>query len=438
MRITSLALSDLRRYRDLRVRALARPERSSAGPTRPASPRSSGPSSSRSRARSRAPPRDLDGLVPWGVEPEARDRRRHDVHLRGRGGRAARGPAREVVPRPKGTVRLELDGEADHGPGTRRRGARRALGRPDRGRSSARRRRSATTSWPASQRDEARAPRPPPGVDQRRRPRHQPGEAQLERALHDLQTRGVKNPGRLKVAEDAVTDAARRLQAGEDALQRLEHDRDALAVARERRAEAETALAERRAMLEKARQAERLTAERDAAQEKYERYRDGRHHPRRDRRPRAQPPVARRRCPCSARRSTGCARVDAKIATLQGMLEGEVQVNFEAPPEVRWRPLSRWSLVLVADRRRDRDRQLPARLRRRRRHRRDPHRHRRDRGRDRARARDRRLVAAAAARRPTSRCATSRSTAACAAARSSSRSCARPRPSTTTSSSASA
>ena len=67
----------------------------------------------------------------------------------------------------------------------------------------------------------------------------------LERALHDLQTRGVKNPGRLKVAEDAVTESASRLQAGEDALQRLEHDRDALAVSREHRAEAETALAER-------------------------------------------------------------------------------------------------------------------------------------------------------------------------------------------------
>ena len=95
----------------------------------------------------------------------------------------------------------------------------------------------------------------------------------LERAIHDLQTRGVKNPGRLKVAEDQVTETTAQLQAGEDALQRLEHDRDALAVARDHRAEAETALLERRSMLEKARQAERLTAERDAAQDRYERFR---------------------------------------------------------------------------------------------------------------------------------------------------------------------
>src|SRR4029079_1160175 len=39
--------------------------------------------------------------------------------------------------------------------------------------------------------------------------------------------------------------------------------------------------------------------------------------------------------------------VDRQIATLNALLEGEVQVNFEVPPEVRWRPLSRWPLFLV-------------------------------------------------------------------------------------------
>ena len=178
-------------------------------------------------------------------------------------------------------------------------------------------------------------------------------------------------------------------------------------VAREHRAEAETALAERRSMLEKARQAERLTAERDAAQEKYDRYRTAvtirdeiadleRTHP-------SPTPLPVLRASVDRLRA-----VDAKIGTLQGMLEGEIQVNFEVPPEVRWRPLSRWSLVLVLDRRRDRGRQLPAELRQDRRRRRDPDRHRRHRGRDRARARHRRLVAAPRpAGRPV-RCATSR------------------------------
>ena len=96
---------------------------------------------------------------------------------------------------------------------------------------------------------------------------------QLERAIHDLVTKGDKNPGRLKVAEQALAQSATSLEQGELALAQLERDRDALSGARERRAESETALAERRSMLEKARQAERLTAERTAAQERFERYR---------------------------------------------------------------------------------------------------------------------------------------------------------------------
>ena len=62
------------------------------------------------------------------------------------------------------------------------------------------------------------------------------------------------------------------LEQGELALAQLERDRDTMATARDRRAEAEAILAERRSMLEKARQAERLAAERDAATERYERY----------------------------------------------------------------------------------------------------------------------------------------------------------------------
>ncbi|HEX5828082.1 MAG TPA: AAA family ATPase [Candidatus Limnocylindrales bacterium] len=168
----------------------------------------------------------------------------------------------------------------------------------------------------------------------------------LERALYGLQTKGVKNPGRLKTAEDAVTDVSAKLEAGEDALLRLERDRDALAVARENRAEFEGALTERRAMLEKARQAERLSAEKSAAHERYERYRYAvivrdeiaeldRTHPSPTPLPVLKSTVERLRS------------VDTKIRTLEEMLAGEIQVSFEVPPEVRWRPLSRWALVLL-------------------------------------------------------------------------------------------
>jgi DNA repair exonuclease SbcCD ATPase subunit len=95
----------------------------------------------------------------------------------------------------------------------------------------------------------------------------------LERALHDLQARGDRNPGRLRVAEMAVARAETVVAQGEAQLAELERDRDALVAARGRRAAAEHVLAERRSLLEKARQAERLVAERDVARERFERYR---------------------------------------------------------------------------------------------------------------------------------------------------------------------
>jgi len=95
----------------------------------------------------------------------------------------------------------------------------------------------------------------------------------LEVAIRGLTSQGQKNPGRLKVAEDAVAGAEASVRAGEEGLARLEADRVALSVAREARAQAETTLAERRALLEKARQAEQLRAQQAAAQERYERFR---------------------------------------------------------------------------------------------------------------------------------------------------------------------
>lgn len=95
----------------------------------------------------------------------------------------------------------------------------------------------------------------------------------LDRALHDLQARGEKNPGRLRVAEEAVARSEAVVAQGEAQLAQLGRDRDALVDARGRRASADHVLAERRALLEKARQAERLGAEREVARERFERYR---------------------------------------------------------------------------------------------------------------------------------------------------------------------
>ena len=169
---------------------------------------------------------------------------------------------------------------------------------------------------------------------------------QLERALHDLTTKGEKNPGRLKVAEAAVATTAASVEAGELGLAQLERDRDTLAGARERRTESEATLAERRSLLEKARQAERLAAERDAAAERYERFREAvevaadfdqlaQTHPS----PNPLPVIRQ-----SVERLRG---LDVRIRELRAALAGEVAVRFDVAPEPTWRPISRWGILLV-------------------------------------------------------------------------------------------
>jgi DNA repair exonuclease SbcCD ATPase subunit len=168
----------------------------------------------------------------------------------------------------------------------------------------------------------------------------------LERAIHELATKGDKNPGRLKVAEMALADATASLKRGEEALEQLGKDRDILAGAREQRTESETALAERRSMLEKARQAERLTAERTAAQERFERYREASEVSRllrslADSHPSANPlPVLRKVV-------ERLRDLDLRIRELKAALAGEIEVTFEIPPEPTWRPLSRIAILLV-------------------------------------------------------------------------------------------
>jgi uncharacterized protein YhaN len=95
----------------------------------------------------------------------------------------------------------------------------------------------------------------------------------LEDAIRALKSRGDKNPGRLKIAEEAVARAEVALKNGEAALEKLEKDRDALAVARDARLRAEVALSESRNLLEAARQAERLRSDRSVITERFERYR---------------------------------------------------------------------------------------------------------------------------------------------------------------------
>ncbi len=344
MRISSLALTDIRRYREQEIEL-------APGLTIIRGPNESGKSTIQ-RAIELALTRrvtsshsDLDALVPWDGDPESRaavglvftyeddDGNVHEARL----AKAFRGA--------KGQARLELDGQVITDPAKVDEELANLSGVPTEGffRSTASIRHHELSEL---QRDEAalrdRLQASISGADRGT----SRARKKLDRALHDLQTKGVKNPGRIKVAEDNVTELEARLSDGEDQLARLEHDRDALVVARGRRSESETALAERRAMLEKARQAERLNAERTAATERFERYRESvvvrdeidelqRTHPSSIPLPVLRTTVERLRT------------VVTRISTLERLLEGEVQVDFEVPPEVRWRHLSRWSLVLV-------------------------------------------------------------------------------------------
>jgi DNA repair exonuclease SbcCD ATPase subunit len=98
-------------------------------------------------------------------------------------------------------------------------------------------------------------------------------KARLEDAIKALRARGDKNPGRLKVAEEAVARAESALKAGEAALAKLESDRQALAEARAARQQAEEGFGENRNVLEKVRQADRLRAELQTATERWDRLR---------------------------------------------------------------------------------------------------------------------------------------------------------------------
>ncbi len=100
-------------------------------------------------------------------------------------------------------------------------------------------------------------------------------------------------------------------------------------------------------MLEKARQAERLTAERSAAQERYERYRQAVAVSEELAGLQGQPPLDRPAARPAARASNACAASTRRIRELRAALSGEVEVSFEVAPAPTWRPLSRVAVILV-------------------------------------------------------------------------------------------
>jgi DNA repair exonuclease SbcCD ATPase subunit len=288
---------------------------------------------------------DLESLRPWDAPPEARSVVTIDFEQEEEDGLKT-GTLEKTFAGSRGTVSLDYDGQSITDPALADQVIAELTGIPTEGffRATASIRHQElddVTRDEASLRDRLQASIS--GADRGT----SRARKKLDKALYDLTTKGEKNPGRLKVAEQAVGKAQTAVEQGEAALAQLAADRDLLAGAHDRRAETEAILAERRSMLEKARQAERLIADRDAAQERYERYRQAvevtaeldqlasTH-------PSANPlPVIR----------TGVERLralDVRSRELRAALAGEVNVKFEVAPEpTTWRSVSRISVVMI-------------------------------------------------------------------------------------------
>ena len=343
MRVRRLSARDFRRYRELDI-AFA------PGLTVVRGPNEAGKTTVQRalelvltrRATSTAA--ELEALRPWDAPPEARSVVSIEFEQDYEDGRKT-GTVEKTFAGGKGTVRLDYDGQAISDPTLADQVLAELTGIPNEAffRSTASVRHFEISDLARDEgalrdRLQASISGADRGTSRARR--------KLDGALHGLTTKGERNPGRLKVADQAVTQAQAALEQGELALAQLERDRDALATARDRRADSETALAERRSLLEKARQAERISAERATATERYERYRqavdvgteiDGlaTTHPSPHPLPVIRGTVERLRT------------MDQQVRELKAALSGAVEVQFKVAPAVIWQPLSRWSIALV-------------------------------------------------------------------------------------------
>ncbi|HEX5589762.1 MAG TPA: AAA family ATPase [Candidatus Limnocylindrales bacterium] len=345
MRITRLHVSDLRRHADLELE-LAR------GLTIVRGPNESGKTTIQRAIelgltrRVTSASADVDGLRPWGAAEDVRPVVRLDFEQEEDDG-VHTGFVEKAFRGAKGSVRMEYEGQTISDPALADQVLAELTGIPTEAffRSTASVRHHevddlARDEGALRDRLQASISGADRGTSRARK--------KLDKALHELNTRGDKNPGRLKIAEAEVVRHGAAVEQGELALAQLERDRDRLSLAREQRADADAALTERRALLEKARQAERLIAERDAAQAKFERYRTatqvseeiatlGETHPSRDALPVLRQSVNRLR------------EIDMRIRELRAILSGEVEVKYEleAPEPRSWRPTAIAALGLI-------------------------------------------------------------------------------------------
>jgi len=170
---------------------------------------------------------------------------------------------------------------------------------------------------------------------------------ELKRVLNDLNARSERDPGRLRIAEEAVARSQTVVDTGEAGLARLVVDRETLGAAQDVSQAAAAELAARTHLLDEARAAETVVLELAAAKERQARYAEAvdaaaelaRLH---DSHPSPNPlPVVRQ--------TVDRLRVlDAKLTELRAILSGEVNVDYEvSAPTTTWRPIAMAAIVTV-------------------------------------------------------------------------------------------
>jgi len=160
----------------------------------------------------------------------------------------------------------------------------------------------------------------------------------LDEAIKAMRAAGQKNPGPIRRAEEERARLSEDLQRGEEALARLERDREAHVVAMGRREAADAALAETRDQLGQAELAVKLAGERQAAEQRYEKYRaaaeleteivklEGSH----------PSPIA---LPLLQQHVEELRALEVTMAECTAILASEESPFDVALPEPRWRPL---------------------------------------------------------------------------------------------------
>jgi DNA repair exonuclease SbcCD ATPase subunit len=345
MRISRLQLKNVRRHADLDLQL-------APGLTVVRGPNESGKSTIQ-RAIELALTRrvtsgsaDLDGMRSWNASDDDRPWVRIEFEQEDLDG-VRSGTLEKSFRGPRGTVKLELDGETITDPARADEVLADLTGIPSEGffRSTASVRHHELDGL---QRDEAalrdRLQASISGADRGT----SRARRTLEKALYDLNTKGDKNPGKIKTAEAELATATAAQRNGEAALVQLERDRDSLAQAREDRAVAETGLAEQRSLLEKARLAERLIAERDQSKELFQRYSTAvdvsqqidhleQTHPSPNGLPALREAMSKVRA------------ADLRIHEIKAALAGEIEVSFvvEEPTPRAWRPTAIAAIVVI-------------------------------------------------------------------------------------------